>query len=60
MTNTKNRVMMIGTMKAGAFQDQLRLRRIKFNVNHKNGNATFSYLASDEEQALLKSFLRAI
>lgn len=53
------RIMMIGTEKGGRFYDALRARKIKFNLEHRDGKAIFSYLADDKEQAELWSVLRA-
>ena len=59
MKENKNRVMVIGAMKAGMFKDQLTARRIKHYVEHRNGNAVFTYVADDAEQAQLWATLRA-
>lgn len=59
MNKMTKRIMMIGTEKGGRFYDALRARKIKFNLEHRDGNAIFSYLADDKEQAELWSVLRA-
>ena len=51
--------MVIGAFKAGMFKDQLTARRIKHYVEHRNGNAVFTYVAEIAEQAQLWATLRA-